>query len=46
MVQQKDQLPDQLWEMANALLNASSRISVTILRLYASVRINTIPFSH
>ena len=47
MVQQKDKLPNQLFEVANVILKTSSGINVTILRLCPSVRTNnTLPFSH
>ena len=48
VVQHKDRLglPNQLLEVANDALKSSSDISVTILQLCKSFRINTNPFSH
>ena len=47
MVQQKDILPNQLLEVANAILKTLSGLNVIILRLYPSVRMNNMfPFSH
>lgn len=47
MVQQEDELPNQLFEMANAILKTLPDLNVISLRLYPSVRMNnTFPLSH